>query len=365
VETLKTGKKVIFVHRNQLGAPGEAAMYYYPRLLAEKGYIVKILALAEGKDIFSESSVEVLEISPKQNWLTAVRDVILKEQPNVVHIFLYSGAGLVPLITKTKCTARFVLDIRSPLLRTGLSRVLHRLKNLFEPILFDAIAAHSLDSAKTQVGMLKDVKFLPPGVDLTMALPSFDSVMEANFETKTLRTVYIGSLDRLRKPIEMIRAFSLASKQCSVQLDIFGDGSEKEFLESYVISHGLSDVIYFHGVISRTELFKALTKFDLGIAYVPGGLYEVAPALKTLEYMACSLPVLATRTLGNQLFVVEDINGILADEEPEYFSQAIIDVAANRDLKKLRKNARPSVEKYDWNMIVEQKLIKLYDELHA
>lgn len=145
--------KILFVHKNKLGEYGEAAMFYFPKILANQGHEVIMVASSGGDNrSLKDCSVIVYEVSPEKKWLAEVRQIIRQEQPDIVHVFLYSGAGLIPLLTKMEGRMKFVLDIRSPLLRKGVAWFLHRLKNWFEPFYFDAISAHGVESSWTQIG---------------------------------------------------------------------------------------------------------------------------------------------------------------------------------------------------------------------
>ena len=351
--------KILFVHKNKLGDSGEAAMYYFPKALADRGYNVTMIVPAGGQSNIFGGSVSVIEIESNHNWLAAVLNVIKSEKPDVVHIFLYSGAGIVPLLARVFSSSKFVLDIRSPLLREGLARVLHQVKNLLEPIAFDAITAHGIESSWTQVGKRKDIHFLPPGVNLSLAA---NSIQEKNKKSDDIfRLVYIGSLDKLRKPIKMLEAVINAAKLCCIQLDIYGDGSERKDLEQYITKNSATNYIHFKGVVERELLLEKLSGYDLGLSYVPSGLYDAAPALKTLEYLACGVPVLATNTLGNRMFIQKGFNGFLADEDS--FSEQLVEIINQKNLSEIRLNTSKSIEEFDWQKIVEKRLLPVYQNI--
>lgn len=355
-----TKYKVLFVHKSKLGDSGDAAMFYFPKILANQGHAVSIMAMPGGDSRnFIANSIKVFEIDGKKNWLINVLKTIYKEKPDIVHVFLYSGAGLIPLLAGLAYRPKFVLDIRSPLLRTGLARVLHRIKNWFEPIRFDAITAHGIESSWTQLGKSHDVNFLPPGVDFSL-IP-YSTKQTVTSDSSSCKLVYIGSLDKLRDPLKMLKAVVYAKETCDIRLDIYGDGSEKQQLQQFVEQQSGADYIFFKGVVSREVLFKKLIDYDLGLAYVPSGAYDAAPALKTLEYLACGLPVLATSTYGNKMFVRQGVNGFLADEIS--FADQIIEIVNGAKLLAIKGGTRSSVDDFDWKKIVEQRLIPIYKKL--
>ncbi|RME35529.1 MAG: hypothetical protein D6794_09475, partial [Deltaproteobacteria bacterium] len=115
-------------------------MHHYPACLVRQGHEAVMVAPAGGDSgILAEKGVRVREVAAGEPWLEAIRRIVEEEQPEIVHVYLHSGCGLLPLLLRRLSPkTKFVLDIRSPLLRTGLLRLLHRAKNFFEPLFFDA-----------------------------------------------------------------------------------------------------------------------------------------------------------------------------------------------------------------------------------
>ena len=362
-ETVLHRFKVLFIHKSTLGASGEASIHYYPTCLASLGHEVTIVACEGGKSEFlAGRGVRVIEISRGDGWNAGVRNAIKDAHPDIVHVFLYTGCSLVPLMSSwLRARPRYVLDIRSPLLRIGLMRVLHRVKNVVEPLPFDAIATHSVESAWTQVGRKSGLVFLPPGVDISSVPKNFRNVGDSTRTTRKM--VYIGSLDKLRNLHSLIDAFVQAALQVPLELDIYGDGNDRAALERRIAATPFAASVRFHGTIDRQKLFTKLPQYDFGLAYVPGGMYETAPALKTLEYLACGLPVLATNTAGNRMFVTQDYNGLLAGPDAFSFGKAMQEICQSETLERYRAHARESVEQYDWSIIVKERLLPLYFRL--
>ncbi len=117
------------------------------------------------------------------------------------------------------------------------------------------------------------------------------------------------------------------------------------------------------GSVPREQLFLSLADYDVGISYIPFGRYDTAPALKTLEYLACGLPVLATNTFGNRMFVRSGENGWLADDDPVSFASGIVDIVNNSNLNVLASVCRDSVIEYDWNYLALNRLLPAYEKI--
>ncbi len=354
--------KVLFVHKSALGADGEAAMHYYPATLAQLGHEVMMAAPAGGNcDFFSDTGVKVREVASDEPWLATIRNIVAEERPDIVHVYLYSGCGLLPFYVRSASPeSRFVMDIRSPLLRRGLFRLLHRLKNLFEPLFFDAIASHGIESAWTQIGRREGICWLPPGVDFS-SIPPRSAVQER--ENGPCRLVYIGSLDAIRQVDLMLAAFIKARESSDITLDIYGDGEMKTALEKTVSDQRLDEHVTFKGRVDRNIVLAALPSYDAGLAYIPGGIYDTAPALKTLEYLACGLPVVATNTFGNRMFVKEGVNGLLAGNGIDAYARGLSEISGCGKLEAMRRTARASVESFDWQKMTAERLLPLYKSL--
>lgn len=339
-------------------------MHYYPASFVQLGHEAVMVAPAGGSsDFFGNSGVVVREVAAGKPWLAEIRSIVAEEQPDIVHVYLYSGCGLLPLMVRSVSPqTRFVMDIRSPLLRTGLMRFIHRIKNLFEPLFFDAIASHGIESAWTQIGRRKGVFWLPPGVDFS-AIPANPLEIVNRDENSPCRFVYIGSLDAIRNVDQMLAAFIKAKQGSDITLDIYGDGTMKPSLELTVSAYQISDSVSLKGRVDRKTLLEALPSYDVGLAYIPGGIYDTAPALKTLEYLACGLPVLATDTFGNRMFVNSGKNGLLVDGSVDGYAKGISDFAKSVDLLPMRKAAQVSVEAFDWQRMTADRLIPMYESI--
>lgn len=99
------------------------------------------------------------------------------------------------------------------------------------------------------------------------------------------------------------------------------------------------------------------------LAYVPRRPYDAALPLKTLEYLACGLPVVATNTVGTRMVVQSGVNGLLVDEDRHSFAKGICELAKVPWFPTASENARHSVESDDRVTIVSQRLIPLYQGL--
>ena len=89
---------------------------------------------------------------------------------------------------------------------------------------------------------------------------------------------------------------------------------------------------------------------DLGISYIPiNENFNYNPPLKTFEYLACGLPLIATRTVSNCRIIKNGFNGILINDTPDDISNSIINLLQDKKMQAvLKKNARKSIMDFDF-----------------
>lgn len=108
--------------------------------------------------------------------------------------------------------------------------------------------------------------------------------------------------------------------------------------------------IIFLGSVDQDKVQSYLLDSDYGVAYIPMSSYFMdQPPLKTIEYLWAWLPVIGTRTNGNELFV-KKINGILTEDSIENFEKGILEFRKKfEDYTPLE--ISKSIEEYEWKNI--------------
>lgn len=353
--------RILFIQKFGFGKPGAADAFFIPLTLAKLGHEIILVVRSEAVAAsLLPHGVQVLYVKSNEIWNVSLRHIVARKNPDIVHVFMHFGCGIYPFWLTASSKPLFVLDIRSSLLRHGFLRQCVRLKNQFEVIGFDAITAHAIQSAYTVVGKRHPIQCIPPGVDFDL-LTERDNTHQWQ-QTNRLKAVYIGSLDKKRQIINLLEATILASTRMPLLLDIYGAGNNEAEIKKFLEDRQIGTIRLMKS-IPRCELFSKLIHYDIGVSYIPSALYETAPSLKTVEFLACGLPVLATDTIGNRMFVQSEVNGFLAKEDPVSFAQGIEHIANASWLSAARLNARRSVEQFDWKRIVTERLLPIYDEL--
>ena len=362
--------KILFITNTPLGESSLPAMYYPLVILSAMGHSITIIGRPSGdSQPLIERGVSAIEAKAGASWFKIIRNVARDFQPDIVHVFIHAGCGLYPLLIKSVAKAKFVLDIRSPLLRHGLLRTLIRLKNRLEIWDYDEIftVGHSLTwtvlNKRHFMYQGRTLHWLPSGVDLE-AIPKARKHPEKTVTQSPLQLVYIGHLSHKRKIPQMVDAVIRVAQSYPVHLDIYGSGDDKPQIKNQIQQNNGSHFIRCLDVIPRNELFDRLVNYDIGLSYIPNDLYSTGPPLKTIEYLANNLPVVATNTEGNAIFIKDGENGLLVDEDTQSFSDGILRLAQSPELReKMIRNARSSVEAYDWTHIVKKHLLPVYEQL--
>lgn len=143
---------------------------------------------------------------------------------------------------------------------------------------------------------------------------------------------------------------------------IGGEESDISRLKKIAEKLSINKKVIFIGHVLYKDVPKYLNIADIGISYIPKNeMYDVQPPLKTAEYLACSLPTIATNTAGNREFIVDRHNGVLCSDDPGMFGATIVRLVKDRALfNKIKNNARKSILKYDWKNIINECLLPLY-----
>lgn len=352
-----------------------------PNYLAKKGFNVNVIALSgdkinNNKEIYPDN-LEINRIDLGKNNNSSIKFIlksiiiINKKNLDLVHVFHFRWVFLLPLLC-TKKNTKWLLDIRSGNLKNDFRRPLANFITRLESKFFDKVAVIHEELGKNIFGNIynKTNKYpvFPIGVDLSRFKKEIkiQKRYKLQFALNNYLICYVGHLYAERKLDRLIKAIYISKKYFStLKLLFIGDGEDKNRLKMIAQKLGLGKHIIFVGFIKYEEIPEYLNISDIAISYVPITIgYDVQPPFKTIEYLACGLPVIATNTKGNRFFIKNGENGLLVGDDPESISEAIVSIVKNPKLRaKMIKNARKSVESYNWQNIIEDKILPVYKEL--
>ena len=104
---------------------------------------------------------------------------------------------------------------------------------------------------------------------------------------------------------------------------------------------------------------------QVAISPIPkNDIYNIQPPLKTLEYLASGLPIVATDTAANRIFIKDGINGVLVSDDEESIFNGIDRLLSDEKLRNLlSSNAKMSSSVYDWDVAVQNYLEPAYHNI--
>ncbi|EAZ92275.1 glycosyl transferase, group 1 family protein [Crocosphaera chwakensis CCY0110] len=213
--------------------------------------------------------------------------------------------------------------------------------------------------------ILKDkniIELVENGVDLSIwqNLVKKDNNQQVK---KTTKFVYMGRLVDWKAIDLLLLAAKKVIEQIPIQIDIVGDGNEREKLEQLAQSLGLTSeqesskisIVQFVGWLSQSDCAKQLQAADVLI--LPS-LYECGGAV-VLEAMAMGIPVIATNWGGPVDYLDESCGILVEPSSREAFIQelasAMIKLASNPELcQKMGKAGYEKVrDQFDWEKKVD------------
>ncbi len=107
-------------------------------------------------------------------------------------------------------------------------------------------------------------------------------------ENQPIKIFYAGLLGVAQGVLELCEKIDL--KDLNIELHLFGDGAEKNQIES-LISSQKDQKIVFHGMMERNALHETLKTFDIAIVPLKTRIYGSVPS-KIFEYGSLGFPIL-------------------------------------------------------------------------
>ncbi len=147
-----------------------------------------------------------------------------------------------------------------------------------------------------------------------------------------VKFVFVGMVTRLRKLEILFDACDcLAKKTRDFHITIIGPDSSNGFYHRLLDERKLSEVMSILPPVSYSEVPKVITSHDVALAYVADVRdWKYQPTLKVLEYRALGMPIIATNNQPNTEVVRHEVNGLLVENDPRVFAEAMNRFVENR-----------------------------------
>jgi glycosyltransferase involved in cell wall biosynthesis len=378
---------VCYLYHKEYPQNNATATNEFPRILSSLGVDVTVIA---ARTASTQPAHEVVDgvnvhriptdkstrksIEPTRFGYRGLRriDELCRTDPiDVLHMLGFPNLGLVlHPVPWLDAPEHVVVDIRGIGTSNKLLNWISRVALNVQATLADNV--NTLDRVMAESVLLDDdaAEIVPLGADFERFRPGDGSEIRRSLGLSSTDIVfgYTGVLNESRALDRMIEGFAAAHEtHPQSKLVVVGDGNARADLERTAARLGCSDAVVFTGEIPFADVPEHVRAFDVGFAYIPDRRpYRIQPPLKTVEFLASGLPVLATDTPGNRRFVEQDGNGLLCPDSKAAYADAIrdlVDSPAKRGA--LAANARTSVRGYDYTNIVENRLLPLYERIVA
>ena len=189
-----------------------------------------------------------------------------------------------------------------------------------------------------------DIQRYAPNQDI-MVIPNlvdadFFTIPEISPVRKTFRFLTVALLTKVKGVDLLIQAFHTAfSEHPDVELEIAGEGPERQNLEELARTLRISDRVHFSGLLSKEQVRESMWRSN---AFVLASHTETF-GLVLAEALATGLPVVATRCGGPEDFVNEEVGFLVQPGSVPELTQALKQLWAEStkfDRSKLREYAR-------------------------
>lgn len=165
---------------------------------------------------------------------------------------------------------------------------------------------------------------------------------------KDPRILFLGRLDYEKHIHNLLEAVARLPRSLNTQVEIVGDGGERQKLEQLAVELGISKQVKFLGHITEEELPRAYERCTLFAMPSIAELQSIA----TMEAMATGRPVVAADAMALPHLVHDGDNGYLfPPDDVEVFADRLkrILTADQKELDRLSENSLHLIQAHDIN----------------
>ena len=210
---------------------------------------------------------------------------------------------------------------------------------------------------------MRKVHYINNGVNLEQ----FDKDREAwprpdedLHDPKTLKIVYLGSINRANHVHTLIEAAKMLQGMGIYRFFIYGDGADREELEKKVADEGITNVVFKEKRIPLCECAWVVSQANVNIMnYQKGFGYMGVSSGKMFQYLAAGKPIVCNVNIAYDDVITDNHLGIAKDiETPEAFAQAIRDVAEQprASYDAMCERVREVAQKFDYKVLAQQEI---------
>ncbi|HOD61763.1 MAG TPA: glycosyltransferase family 4 protein [Bacilli bacterium] len=190
--------------------------------------------------------------------------------------------------------------------------------------------------------------------------PSSDSDVNAKDKFKV---IYMGSLRLVNDVKQVLDAASLLQNESRFLFLIYGNGTDKAFLQNYCIENHIENVVFKNDWIPSCEVPYVVSQASLNIMNYKRGFGEYGVSSgKMFQYFAAGKPILCNIKINYSDIERHNLGLDTNIESPEQYAN-IIRSFANMDsvsYKSMCGRVKDIAKEFDYN-VLSKKLIKIVD----
>jgi glycosyltransferase involved in cell wall biosynthesis len=317
--------------------------------------------------------------------LTTIPTIIIL-RPDIIVISVPNGQAAVgPFVISKLFKKKIVFDIRDEwedhLIEIAKSRIDKNAFKLFKLLIGKCYQRSDKVFAVTERHQqklfernIKDVELISNGADCKIFRPyTIEKEKTRNslgFDKDDFVIIYsggIGGYYRVYLILNALKKVNLKLPKIKLLIVGYGLGSDIKAMDNLIDELGLQNNVKYRGTeFDKTELAKLISCCDIGIVPYDGNpLWKNSLPVKSFEYFACGLPIIATAYNDSILGIIVEKNNIGIVSKPECVEclatsiekiyQSDIDAAGNRAISLMKTT-------YDRN-IIAKKFLGLLESL--
>ncbi|MDD5331707.1 MAG: glycosyltransferase family 4 protein [Candidatus Nanoarchaeia archaeon] len=147
---------------------------------------------------------------------------------------------------------------------------------------------------------------------------------------------------------------------------VVGDGKMLPILKEQVKTNNLSRNFKFTGWVSQDEVRQYMSDADIGLVILPDRLSgKIRITLRTFEYWACNLPIIAPNLTSIKEVVRDKENGLLyrVENAGDLAEKILILYHDDKLREKIRKNGFIDSKKFNDNLLADE-IVSICEKIH-
>lgn len=304
------------------------------------------------------------------NTLNAIKDILIKENVDIVHINNFKGLSLscfkagkdldIPVVYESHdfsliCPRANLIRGNNTLCQNR-NLLCNQYVNVQRKLLNDNVDL-LISPSQFMIDKFKDNAFFENTDCVKIPLGVEYSLNKSNKTYDNIDFTFIGTLGKHKGVDTLIEAFKCIENE-NIRLHIVGKGyDEEEFRE---LAKDDSRII-FHGFVDNSEIMEYYAMTNVLI--IPSICYDNSP-LVVYESFSTGTPVIGSCIGGIPELIDEEDNGLLFEAgNPSSLKEKLVKVINDKELlKKLENNASNSLPEDSMNVMIDR-IIEEYNRL--